>query len=117
MTTRETIEGYFKSLKEKNDWQSFLSDDVVFTSMTSPVKRITGKTAYLEGTRRFYSMIAALEVKDVIVGGQRACTLTRYRLQPPAGPSFESDVAEVFGVRDGAITSFDIYFDTAPFPK
>lgn len=35
----------------------------------------------------------------------------------PVGPAFGSDVAEVFGVRDGRITSFDIYFDSSPFPK
>ena len=53
----------------------------------------------------------------MIVEGTRACALTRYRLQRPGGPAFDSDVAEVFGVRDGKISSLDIYFDSAPFPK
>ena len=73
MTTRDTIQGYFSSLKQKKGWESFLSDE--------------------------------------------ACALTRYQLQPPAGPVFGSDVAEVFGVRDGKISSLDIYFDSSPFPK
>jgi len=33
------------------------------------------------------------------------------------GFSFGSDVAEVFAVQDGKISSFDIYFDSSPFPK
>lgn len=62
-------------------------------------------------------MIAAVEVKDLLVDGDKACAFTRYELRPPAGQAFESYVAEVFRVRDGKISSFDIYFDSAPFPK
>ena len=43
--------------------------------------------------------------------------MTRYELQPPVGPAFGSDVAEVFAVHNGKIKSFDIYFDSSPFPK
>jgi ketosteroid isomerase-like protein len=117
VTTRETLQAYFDSLQRKKDWQSFLADDLTFTSFTSPVKQVTGRAAYLESTRRFYSMITAMKVKELLVDGARACALTHYDLQSPSGQSFGSDVAEVFGVKAGKITSFDIYFDSAPFPK
>ena len=117
MTTKETIEGYFSDLKQKKDWPSFLSDEMVFTSYISPIRRISGKAEFLASTKRFYDMITAVEVRDLLVDGDKACALTRYQLQPPGGPAFGSDVAEVFGVRDGKITSFDIYFDSVPFPK
>jgi len=117
MTTKDTIEAYFHELKQKKAWPSFLSDEMVFTSFTSPIRRISGKAEFLESTKRFYAMIAALEVRALLVDGDKACALTRYQLQPPGGPAFGSDVAEVFGVRDGRIISFDIYFDSAPFPK
>ena len=117
MTTRETIQGYFRNLEEKKSWESFLSDDMTFTSFTSPIRQTSGRQAYLESTRRFYSMITAMKVKELMVDGERACALTRYELQPPGGAAFGSDVAEVFAVRDGKIRSFDIYFDSAPFPK
>ena len=78
---------------------------MTFTSFTSPVKRISGRGAYLESTKRFYSMITALKVRDLLVDGDRACALTRYELQPPRGSAFASDVAEVFR------------FDSSPFPK
>ena len=117
MTTRDTIENYFNDLKRKKAWDTFLADDIVFTSFTSPVKRISGRAAYLESTKRFYSMITSLDVRGLMVDGDRACALTRYELQPPGGPLFSSDVAEVFAVRDGKITAFDIYFDSSPFPK
>ncbi|SRR6266581_4977628 len=117
MATGDTILGYFKALKQKQGWQTFLSDDLNFTSYTSPIKRVSGRAAYLDATKRFYSMIGSMEVRDLLVDGVKACALTRYELRPPAGPPFSSDVAEVFEVRDGKIVSFDIYFDSSPFPK
>jgi len=117
MTTKETLQAYFSSLEQKRDWQSFLAGDMTFTSFTSPIKRISGRAAYIESTRRFYAMVTALKVKDLIIDGERACALTHYDLQPPSGQVFSSDVAEVFEVHAGKITSFHIYFDTAPYPK
>jgi ketosteroid isomerase-like protein len=117
MTTRDTVEGYFSSLKQRKGWEVFLSDDVSFTSFTSPIKQVSGRAAFLEATKRFYSMITAVEVRDLLVDGDKACALTTYQLQPPGGPAFRSDVAEVFAVRNGKISSFDIYFDSSPFPK
>ena len=117
MTTKATIEGYFSSLKQKKGWSSFLADDMVFTSFTSPVKRVKGKEEYLQSTKRFYGGIVTFEVKDLLVDGDRACALTRYQLQRPELPAFESNVAEIFRVRDGKVVSFEIYFDSAPFPK
>lgn len=117
MTTKATIDGYFGSLKEKKGWESFLADDMVFTSFTSPIRQIKGRAAYLESTKRFYCGIITFEVRELLVDGEKACALTQYQLQRPGMPAFESNVAEVFRVRDGKIISFDIYFDSAPFPK
>jgi ketosteroid isomerase-like protein len=117
MTTRDTVQGYFTCLKQKKGWEPFLSDDMVFNSFTSTVKQITGKAAYLEATKRFYSTIISVTVKDLLVEGEKACALTHYELRPPEGKAFSSDVAEIFKVRNGKIGSFDIYFDSVPFPK
>ena len=88
-----------------------------FNSFVNPVRHIAGKSAYLESTGRFFSMIVHVEVREIIVEGEKACALTRYELQPPKGNRFLSDVAEVFTVRDDRIMSLDIYFDTSPFSK
>jgi ketosteroid isomerase-like protein len=117
MTTRDTVQAYFDRLSEKRDWETFLSDDLEFTSFGTPSKHVTGRAEFRESTKRFYSMIKTLTVKDMIVDGERACALVRYELQPPGGPMLESHVAEVFEVREDKIRSFAIYFDSAPFPK
>ena len=118
MSTKNTVEGYFIALKQGKGWETFLSDDgMMFTSFTSPVKQVTGKAAYLEATKRFYTMIISVQVRDLIVEADKACALNSYELQPPAGNRFTSDVAEIFTVRNGKIDSLAIYFDRSPFPK
>ena len=117
MSTKETVQRYFDVLKQKGSWDSFLAEDLKFTSFGSPVKEVTGRTAYLESTKRFFSMVESLEVRELIVEGPKACALTRYQLRGPGGSRFQSDVAEIFTVRNDRITALDIYFDSVPFPK
>jgi len=116
MSTRTVIESYFKALEGKTGWEALLADKVAFTSFASPNRTIAGKQAYIEATKRFYSTIQSFEVRGLIVEGAKACAQTRYQLKGPAGP-FESDVAEIFTVRDDRIATLGIYFDSAPFPK
>ncbi len=116
MNTRETIEEYFRMLAAGSEWESLLSREMVFTSFTSPVREVVGRDAFLEATRRFYSMIRRVDVHILIADGTTACATTTYRLQPPSGEVFTSDVAEIFEVAAGEITSLSIYFDSAPFP-
>jgi ketosteroid isomerase-like protein len=118
MTTRATIEGYYDALRSKSEWETLFAEDVTFTSFTSPTRQISDRGAFVEGTKRFYSMIVSFELRELIIDGDKACGLTRYVLQPPnGGPRFSSDVAEIFAVRADKIVRFAIYFDTAPYPK
>ena len=115
--TRATVDDYFERLRAKGDWASLLSDDLTFTSFTNPVRSIAGRSVFVGATTGFYSMIRSVEVRQVLADGPRACALTHYVLAPPSGTPFESDVAEIFEVKNGAIVSFGIYFDSAPYPK
>ena len=116
--TKDVITEYFSRLQLRADWQALLADDMVFTSRTSPSRQLVGRDAYLSGTARFFGMIIDMQVLDLLVDGEAACALTRYRLQPPGGGApFESDVAEIFRVSNGVITALTIYFDSAPYPK
>ena len=118
MDTKGTIEGFLGAVIDRADWISYLDEDLVFVSATSPLKQVSGKEAALPGLKRFYSMVETVQVRELIVEGDRACALTRYTLQPPGGRApFQSDVAEIFTVGDDTITSFAIYFDTAPYPR
>jgi hypothetical protein len=117
MTAEATVERYFEALKGKGDWGSLFSESVVFTSYTSPVRRIVGRPAFLEATQRFYTSVVSVEIRAFIAEGDQVCALTHYELRAAAGNTFTSEVAEIFGVANAVIISFDIYFDSAPFPK
>lgn len=117
MATREIVQDYFDRVKAKRGWEDLLSDELQFTILTSPAERVADFSTSLKRLERFYSMASTVEVVDILVDGEKACALTRYELQPPWGPGFESHVAEVFEVRGDEITSLTIYFDSAPYPK
>ena len=118
MTTRETIERYFAALRERGAWQDLFSQEIHFTSFTSPVRELKGHSDFLSRTKGFYASIVTFELREIVSEGDRAVAFTRYVIQPASGgPNFSSDVAEVFRVRDGRIIDFAIYFDTAPYPK
>lgn len=116
MDTRQTLEQYFAELSGKGDWKRFLADDLSFTSFVAPPKEVSGRDAYIAATARFFGMVQDVEVRDMVIDDSKACALTRYRLAAPDGHSFASDVAEVFTVSNGLITSLGIYFDSRPFP-
>jgi ketosteroid isomerase-like protein len=117
MSTKQTIQSYFGTLKQKKQWETFLAGEMTFTNFAAPVEHVTGKSAYLESTKQFFSIMADVEVREIIIEGQKACVLSHYELKLPTGVGFGSDVAEILTVNDDKITSLQIYFDTAPFPK
>lgn len=116
MNPRQTVEAYFEALEDQSSWPDHFTEDMTFTSHGTPAKEVQGQDAFVASTRGFYGMIRGLEVRALLVDGRRACALTRYRLQPPTGAPFDSEVAEVFTVADGRIDSLAIYFDSAPYP-
>ena len=113
MTTKEIVQNYLNSIS--NGFESLLTDDVRFTSFTSPVRGVSGKPAFVAATKNFYGKVADFELRDLMIDGDRACALTRYQVRGPKGDTFSSDVAEIFTVKSGKIDSLAIYFDTTPY--
>lgn len=112
MSTINTIQSYYESLRQKKGWESFLFVDMIFVNNG---KQIQGKNNCLEGIRRFYLMMQSLDIQELLVDGEKACPVVRYHLKRPEGNAFNSDVAEIFHVKDDKIRSFAIYFDSEPY--
>lgn len=117
MSTKQTIESYFAALQAEDEWKHHLAEEVEFTNHAAPVRSVAGREAVVDSTSGFYGMIKTVEVRNLIVDGNKACALTQYELRPPVGDPFTSDVAEVFTVENGKISTFSIFFDSAPFPS
>lgn len=116
MSTRTTVESYFSALRAGGTWSDHLAPTLTFTSHVSPGRSLVGRDAYLAATAGFFSMVREVELRDLVVDGERACALTTYTVRPPVGEPFRSDVAEVLSVHDDVIDGLEIYFDTAPYP-
>ena len=116
MSTKETTEGYLAGLKhlEESEWVVFLAQDMTFSSNGKVVHE--GKEAYLQGTKRFFSRITSVEVKGLLIDGDKACAVLQYELQSPKGKRLTSEIAEIYTVTNGKIRSYAIYYDNTPYP-
>jgi len=116
--TRAVIDRYFRHLTDRGPWETAFAEDMTFTSHTSPAKTAGGRTAFVAATKRFYGSIGTVGVREILVDGDRACAFTRYEIRPPNGSQpFTSDIAEHLRVENDVIVSFEIHFDSAPYPK
>jgi ketosteroid isomerase-like protein len=116
MSTKDTTEGYLAGLQhlEEREWASFLAQDMTFSSNGKVVHE--GKDTYLQGTKRFFSRITAVDVKGLLVDGDQACVVLQYELQSPQGKRLTSEIAEMYTVKHGKIRSYAIYYDNTPYP-
>ena len=112
ISTRENIQGYYDQIEKKGDWQSFIKDDITFTSLG---KITYDKKSYVEATSKFLQIVKSLKINEFIVEGEKACITVEYQLQSPKGNTSSCEVAEVLMAKDGKIYSSCIFFDTASF--
>jgi ketosteroid isomerase-like protein len=111
--TREILSKYYEGLSKKGDWHSMLAEDILLTGTIAKESR--GKELFVNNN--FFKLIRGLRVKEIIVEDENACAIVNYDLMSPKGNNFQSDVAEIWKVKDGKLESLAIYFDTAAFQK
>ena len=118
MNTKELLETYYKGLAQKNGWDSVLSDNFSFVggdmTKTTP---IVGKQAYIEVIKRFSQLFKTMRVKEMITQDDKACVIGNYDYVFPNGKSINGDVAEIWKVKDGKLSSLTIFFDTLTFKE
>jgi ketosteroid isomerase-like protein len=109
---RHTVQSYFEGISKGGGWEALIADDMIFTMFS---KKTSGREAYLAATNQFLQVATYVRVLQIIAEGNDACAITRYKLESPKGDVSESDIAEVFSVKDGKIKSNTIFFDTQAF--
>jgi ketosteroid isomerase-like protein len=111
--TKEILEKYYEGLSKKGDWHSMLAGDILLPGTIA--KQSRGKDLFVNNN--FFKMVKSLKLKEMIVENDAACAIVGYDLMSPKGNSFQSDVAEIWKVKDEKLESLAIYFDTAAFQK
>lgn len=110
MSTKEFLLAYFEAI-HKGGWQDLVADDFVFVN--SNLDRVGhGKAAYLDGAGRFFRSTTAVEVRSLLIDGDRAAVLARYSIRSPRGHVGVCDVAEFLTTDGKNLTSSAIFFDT-----
>ena len=117
-TTKNLLETYYKGFANKEGWERVIADDFTFTGgdMTNK-KPVIGKQAYIEVINRFSLVFRAMRVKEMIIDNDKACVIGNYDYQFPNGKKLNGDVAEIWKVTDGKLSSLTIFFDTLTFEK
>lgn len=111
--TKDIIRTYFDRLFV-GGWEDLIADEIVFAS---PSGVTHGKAAYVEGTNGFKRVAKSVDVRQLIVDGDNAVAVTRYKLESPKGNVAECDTVEILSVKNRKISSSRICFDTAAFAR
>src|SRR5690606_39588051 len=85
LSPKDLVSDYLARVRAKEGWESLLSDELRVTNFTHPVQRVAGKQGSIEGIRRFYSMVTALEFERIIADGKQLRALTRYEDRKSVG--------------------------------
>lgn len=112
MSTKETIELYFKRLDENKGWEESIADGMIFTGVTTKTK---GREAYVQTTKGFLKVVTGLQIKNIVIEGENACVEAHYAIVSPKGNESVCKVAEFLTAKNGKIASSTIFFDTAAF--
>ncbi|MCF3111159.1 nuclear transport factor 2 family protein [Niabella sp. CC-SYL272] len=117
-TTKQLLEQYYNGFARKEGWETTLAEDFIFTGgdMTRP-EPLIGKAAYRQVIDRFSRVYNTMQVKEMIVEGNKACVVGTYDYTFPNGNRISGDVAEIWEARNGKLQSLTIFFDTLTFQK
>jgi ketosteroid isomerase-like protein len=112
MSTKEIVENYYDGVSRDDGWQALISDEMKFIS---PGSTTSWKAPYIEATSRFLGIVKNVQVKDLIIEGDKACALVDYTIVSPKGDLGNCFIAEFLSTKNGKIDSSTIFFDAAAF--
>lgn len=97
-----------------------LSDDVTWQLPEVEGAPLSGKRTGRDGVREFFATVARdqevieFEPREFVAQGDKVVSLGHYKWRvKDTGRGFASDFAHVFTIRDGKVTGFREYFDSA----
>ncbi len=113
-TTKEIVKRFYDTKKlGNNGWKEMVTDNVTFKGTGMP--SLQGKKSLIEITEDLLTRLQSSEIKQMFVEGDVACVLNNYYMVLSNGEKFTLETAEIVGVKNGKINSFDVYFDTVAF--
>lgn len=114
--TKKLLEAYYKGFSKKEGWEHTLSEDFRYMggNMTNPTP-VVGKQAYIEIIKRFSQRFETMRVQQMIAEDDKASVIGNYDFIFPNGVRINGNVAELWTVKDGKLSSLTLFFDTLTF--
>lgn len=112
-TTKELLDKYYKTVSGKGQLGPLLSEN--FSLSGTVGREAIGRDGYVNNL--FFRYVKSLEVKTMIVEGERACAVVSYRLESSKGDALSCDVAEIWQIKNEKLESLAMYYDTAAYQK
>jgi ketosteroid isomerase-like protein len=113
-TAKEIIKNFYESAAKKSDkWQENLADGVSFSVASE--KKFAGKETFIKTYTAVLQVVEKMDVKKLIAEGDTICAIVSYDYLSPTKAKLHQDVAEIWNVEDGKITSFSLYYDETEY--
>lgn len=103
---------------------NLMSDDIEWTTPTVEGAPLTGKRNGRDSVAEFFGMLdeseefSSFEPREFIAQGDRVVVLGNSAgTVKPTGRNFETDWVHIFTVKDGKVTSFKEFFDSAAMER
>ena len=115
MTSKELVQQYYDNLAQKNEaWQSLFADDMTFSDSAMNMNE-AGKDAVINSFNQFLKSIEDLRVKLMVAENETVIAIVSYDYVNQHEEKMNQDVAEVWQVKDGKLSSLVLYFDFTAF--
>lgn len=112
MNSKETVQGYFNAFGQKQDWEKFASDNIVFEG---PMPTVNGKQQWIEMTQQFIMGVTNSSLDSTICENNKVALTATYDLALPTGDTHSLKTMEIYTLKDEKISHILISFDTGSF--
>jgi ketosteroid isomerase-like protein len=115
MTPKEIVHQYYDNLAQKNEsWQSLFAEDITFSDSAMNMNE-AGKDGVSNSFNQFLKSVEDLRVKLMVAENETVCAIVSYDYVNQHEEKMNQDVAEVWQVKNGKLSSLVLYFDYTAF--
>jgi len=117
MTPKDLVEQYYDNLVQKNSvWPTLFSDDIIFADASMSINQ-AGREAVIKSFEQFLKTVEDIRVKQLITENENVCAVVRYSYKNSEGEELSQDIAEIWKITGGKLSSLTIYFDITAYRR
>ena len=110
MNSKETVQAYFSAFGQKQGWEKYAADNIVFQG---PMPAINGKQQWVEMTNQFIMGVTSSTLDSTVCEDDKVALTATYNMAIPTGDTHVLKTMEIYTVKDEKISNILISFDTA----